>query len=242
MNYSDTFATAKASLLQELGRKRRWQTYVVAVGLTLCFFLVVGNVLGESSTEPVKTEIAKTEKAPEVEKVEGYQLADKETADSAWEVTTGVKEDAPAKEFETPKPDTVLESESIGPQAPSAETADDSAQTEPLGPEEAATQLTANFYSALNDGHLGEAYDKLSPDFQANLPFECFQSGYEVVDSISCEVKNSEVLPDDQVRLDLQIEATEAGYPSTYYATCIVSKVDDAWTISGVAQLAALDY
>ena len=113
MNYSDTIATAKASLLQEFKRKRPWQTYVVALGLTLCFFLVVGNVLGESSTEPVKTEIAEieTEKAPEAAKVEGYQLADKESA-SSWETTTGVE--APARGYSTPeKP--VVEEEVVGP-------------------------------------------------------------------------------------------------------------------------------
>ena len=112
-----------------------------------------------------------------------------------------------------------------------------------LGDEEAASALAKSFYTALNDGNLGEAYDKLSPDFQAGLPFQRFRNGYEVVETISCEVKHSEVLPDDQVRLDLQIDATEAGYSSTYYATCLVSKDDkDDWTICGVAQLAALEY
>lgn len=238
MNYSDTIATAKASLLQEFRRKRPWQTYVVALGLTLCFFLVVGNVLGESSTEPVKTGLAETqtEKAPEVAKVEGYQLADKEAPTSSWETTTGI--DSPAAAEPTGQEDVV-----VGPQAPVDETARNEESSEPLGDEEAASALAESFYTALNDGNLGEAYDKLSPDFQTSLPFQRFRNGYEVVDSISCEVKHSEVLPDGQVRLDLQIDATEAGYSSTYYATCLVSKDDcDKWTISGVAQLAALDY
>jgi len=238
MNYSDTFATAKASLLQEFRRKRPWQTYVVALGLTLCFFLVVGNVLGESSTEPAKTEIAETqtEKAAETVKVEGYQLADKEAPTSTWETTTGMESPAAAEQ-------TVSEDVVVGPEAPAVETALDEDPSEPLGDEEAASALAESFYTALNDGNLGEAYDKLSPDFQTSLPFQRFRNGYEVVETISCEVKHSEVLPDDQVRLDLQIDATEAGYSSTYYATCLVSKDDkDDWTISGVAQLAALDY
>lgn len=239
MNYSDTIATAKASLLQEFKRKRPWQTYVVALGLTLCFFLVVGNVLGESSTEPVKTELAEveTEKAPEVVKVEGYQLADKENSQSSWETTTEVE--TPAREYPTP----AVEEEALGPEAPPAETSLNEDAPEPLSNEEAASELTQSFYTALNDGNLGEAYDKLSPDFQTTLPFQRFKDGYEVVDSISCEVKHSEILPENRVRLDLQIDATEAGYSSTYYATCIVSKDEcDNWTIAGVAQLAALDY
>ena len=238
MNYSDTLATAKASLLQEFRRKRPWQTYVVALGLTLCFFLVVGNVLGESSAKPAKTELTETqtEKAPEVAKVEGYQLADKEAPTSSWETTTGIE--SPVATEPITKEEVI-----VGPEAPAAEAALDEESSEPLGDEEAASALANSFYTALNDGNLGEAYDKLSPDFQTSLPFQRFRNGYEVVDSISCEVKHSEVLPDDQVRLDLQIDATEAGYSSTYYATCLVSKdEDDNWTISGVAQLAALDY
>jgi len=162
-------------------------------------------------------------------------LADEEAATSLWETTTGV-------ESPTLSEPTEDDEKVVGPQAP-AEAALNEEPSDAIGDEEAASLLTNSFYTALNDGNLGEAYDKLSPDFRTSLPFQRFKNGYELVESISCEVKHSEVLPDNKVRLDLQIDATEAGCPNTYYATCIVSKDrSDNWTISGVAQLAALDY
>lgn len=249
MNFSDVVTTAKSGILQELGRKRKWQTYVVALGLTLCFFLVVGNVLGESSTAPEPEKVAKVETP---DKVKGFQLTDNTTKDkSAWEVSTGA--DAPpetgpglarpeAKVFEPS-----VESDTVGPTVSQVvQIAADKAESRepieenPLNDVEQASLVATEFYNALNEGKVGQAYDKLAPEFQQDLPFENFQYGYSAVESISCEVKNSEQISPVQIRLDVQINAYEAGADNTYYATCILQKTNNEWTLAGVAQLAAL--
>lgn len=230
MSYSETIATVKAGLLQELRRKRRWQSYVVAAGLFLCFFMVVGSVFAESSNEPIEKESISVEK-PSKEKIEGFQLSEQENLKTSnWETSTGavsgpptasvVVEETTAQEPEQPE---------MGPPMPVESEASD-----PLG---SASLVAGSFYDALNQGHLVEAYSSLSPEFQDTLPFETFSNGYANLESIRYEITNAEELNQEQVRLNLQIDATEAGYPSRYYATCIVSKLGEVWTISGVAQL-----
>jgi hypothetical protein len=255
MNFTDTIATAKASVLQELRRKRKWQTYVVASGLTLCFFLVVGNVLGESANEP-KPETAVSEESSKTQ--ESFQLTDnRKSKTSVWEASTGA-ETAPksgpslaaTEPVAVPEPVAVAEPVEASPAKSSTRVVEIAAakaeaqnrnrtEKSPLDDVEQATKVATDFYAALNDGHAGEAYDKLAPEFQAVLPFENFQYGYRNVESIYCEVKHSEQIDDNHIRLDVQIDAYEDGDDTTYYATCILWKTDDQWSIAGAAQLAA---
>ena len=185
-------------------------------------------------------------KVETTEKVEGFQLTDNRTK-SAWEASTAIS--APSAPAQA-EPDVVQESVKIKPEitpnrvieiaAAKAESRSREKAKSQLSDLEQASEMTTEFYSALNDGNIGEAYDKLAPEFQADLPFENFQYGYAAVESISCEVKNSEQISPEQIRLDLQIDAYEAGHDTTYYATCILWKTNDEWSIAGVAQLASL--
>lgn len=238
MNSTDLIATIKASLLQELRRKRRWQTYVVAFGITLCFFLVVGNVLGESKAEPKPEPIASEPVKPK-QKVEGFQLVDnRKEARSTWEVSTELEQSPLSGQTDQPRETEATTSITKAARL-AASKAEPQTTRSPEDDKQLAGQVTTEFYAALNEGHVGEAYDKLSPEFQADLPFEHFQYGYQGVESISCEVKHSEQLTSNQIRLDVQINAYEGGSDNTYYATCILSRCQDTWAIAGVAQLEA---
>jgi hypothetical protein len=246
MNFTDTITTAKTSVLQELRRKRKWQTYLVACGLTLCFFLVIGNVLGESSQEP--EEVAKVEST---EKAEPFRLSDNRSKEnSTWELSTGAEASPPQSGPSMTEPVATGPAKSVESKSPksgnlvveiaAAQAESRATQKAPLNDLEVASEVTTAFYSALNDGNVGQAYDKLAPEFQAELPYQNFQCGYAAVESISCEIKNSEQISPVQIRLDLQIDAYEAGEDTSYYATCILWKTDDEWSIAGVAQLSAL--
>lgn len=204
MDTSQTLHFMKRRVFREL-RNKRWQSYVVAVGMVLGFFLVVQSGLGESPQAPVtspkeKQVAAATQDPP----IKGYQLKD-ETHDQV--------PDEPA--MTGPPPSAVEPSE-----------------TEVEG----ATRVTQDFYAALSEGRVAQAYDLLSSDFQYALPYGVFSEGYLYVEAMSCEVKHSELVDNDRVRLDLQIQVTENGCPGTYYVTCLVSR-EQEWRISGMMQL-----
>ena len=104
-------------------------------------------------------------------------------------------------------------------------------------PEESADQMISEFYNQLGEGNIDAAYDRLSPKFREVLSYHRFKQGYENVDALSCEVKNSTPINNDKVRLDVEIQVTEAGAPSTYWATCVVIKNGMSWRLDGVAQI-----
>lgn len=148
--------------------------------------------------------------------------------------------------FSAPKTDVATSEETAEPTeeaaltAPQAETqAPESLDTteETSDQVEVASAVVSGFYEDLDSGNLGSAYDKLGSEFQHVLTFDRFRDGYSQTENLSCEIKNTELLADDLVRLDVQIAVTESGVPTQYYATCLVAKEGREWALAGVVQL-----
>ena len=223
-----------------------WQSYVLAA-LMVCGFLVFTQaVMAESKDVP---EVAQTEElvaekaeAPkaEVEAPEAKQefftvAADLETTPERAETFEEAVErvTVKAEPEEEPATENALASE-VSPQP--KDVAEEASTTENEPAAEAQAVVT-QFYTDLGEGHLGTAYDKLAPEFQDTLPYTTFSRGYADTTALKCEVKYSEVINDDLVRLDVQLSVDEDGLPAQYYVTCLVEKQATEWLVSGVSQL-----
>ena len=228
MKFSQMIASARPLIEKELRKNRPWQSYVVALGMTCGFLLLIQSGLGESPPPPAPKEVA-VKASPT--KIENYQMTDEKDPTSPWEVSTEadklVAVDASAK------------SETIGPRFQDAHPELESSVAE-ASPEEQlqrAVGVARGFYSALDQGDTALAYANLSPEFQYSLCYETFKLGYEQLESVNCEIKHSELLSSQRARVDLQLDVLEAGQPTLYFVTCIVDQQADVWSLSGVSQL-----
>lgn len=226
----------------------RWQSYALAA-LMVCGFLVfTQTVMAESHDAPeaptaqVAQEKLSQSPAGPSEPKEAQQdfftvAADVEMAQSEPKLEVPLKAEVVVEE-EAPERDKKESVSSAGvsplPEAPEPESLGE--EIENL-PESQAKAVVSEFYSDLSEGHLGTAYDKLSPEFQETLPFTTFRDGYSNTGALTCEVKYDEVLSDELVRLDIQLSADEGGVSADYYVTCLVEKQGSDWLVSGVSQL-----
>lgn len=217
-----------------------WQSVLLACIITFAFLATVNTVMtrfpgavassseaqpkvAQKSDEGAEFKFTKEAKVLSSSLSEAVPPAPEQPVESAPEPPTEVA-------YEAPQPETnhAYSAPVYGPVAEPAEE---------KGEVELARAVVENFYSDLGDGNTGAAYDKLSPAFRYHLSYERFRLGYENTCSMHCEVKHSELLADDKVRLDVQLEIIEDGIPVAYLATCVVTKSEDQWLLDGVAQL-----
>lgn len=211
----------------------RWQSYLLALVMVFGFFFFTQKVLAEAKggKAPVAVKAPRPAAKPlELSQIpsglqeETTKLAETSevAAQEAFDSTAELEESAAA-----PEPGTPQETQ-IGPRQ--LEKPEDTELA-------AAKGLVTEFYGDLNSGRIGTAYDKLSPEFRQSLSYERFDAGYSATSAISCEVQHVENVSDDLVRVDIAIAVTEDDTDSSYYATCLVKKVDDAWLLDGVGQV-----
>lgn len=212
-------------------RKRPWQSYALALGMVSLFFLTAQTVLGEdapptSESTAFKVEYKAEKPAPAERKISGFALSDSRPPESSWEQAT---------EVEATVASSMEPTLNVGPPAPQTNLQADS--TSNANPVESAADTAYNFYLALDRGDTESAYGKLSKDFRDSLPYHRFRDGYEYVNAVSSEVKYTEKLSEEAVRVDLEIEVSEQGEHHRYLVTCLVTKNFDEWHLSGIAQL-----
>jgi hypothetical protein len=227
----------------ELKPRRPWQSYVLAV-LMVFVGLIAANSLFGSSPEPSVAQSSE-EKTQTVEVSAAAESSQSDTSEVASEpffqgapaevapqpsTASAVPENAEVVSAETQQVESVEESAWVGPpEATDNEVAQDDVET--------ARGVVDEFYSNLDTGNISRAYDKLSPDFREVLSYRRFNQGYSQTESLTCEIKHSEQLSPDKVRLDVALAVVENGVPTEYLATCVVAKTGDDWGLAGVVQL-----
>lgn len=228
MKFSEMIASARPIIKKELRKNRPWQSYIVALGMTFGFLLLIQSGLGESPPPPPPKETAvKTE----AQKIENYQMTDEKDPTSPWEEATGADK-LVAVVASSP-------SVMVGPKFEDAHPESEASPTEASSQEplERAVGVASGFYAALDQGDTALAYDNLSYEFQDSLSYETFRLGYEQLESVHCEIKHSELVSSQRARVDLELEVVEAGRPARYFVTCIVDQQGEVWSVSGVSQL-----
>lgn len=211
----------------------RWQSYLLALVMVSGFFFFTQKVLAEAKGD--KAPVAAKAPRPAAQPLElsqipsGLQEETVKLAESSEVAAQEAFDSTPLPEETALAPEPGAEPEpQMGPQREEKPEDTDLA---------AAEGLVTGFYGDLNSGRIGTAYDKLSPEFRQTLSYERFDAGYSTTSAISCEVQHVENVSDDLVRVDIAIAVTEDDVDSSYYATCLVKKVDDAWLLDGVGQV-----
>ncbi|MEW6278637.1 MAG: SH3 domain-containing protein [Candidatus Eremiobacterota bacterium] len=98
-------------------------------------------------------------------------------------------------------------------------------------PGEAAETLTG-FYRDINQKNFARAYDRLIPDWKAELNYQDFEKGYEKVREITCKVEKTEVISPIEVRCDVVLDCDEDPRPRQFKGTYTLEYRPIFWHLS----------
>ncbi|MBI3925047.1 MAG: hypothetical protein HY319_05865 [Armatimonadetes bacterium] len=97
----------------------------------------------------------------------------------------------------------------------------------------APAQTVATFYAELERGSYPGAYSRLSPAWQAELPYRRFASGYRGTSRMDCRVLRTWNLGAGRAQVDFVLEAHENGVPVTYRGHHLLVATSGGWTLDG---------
>lgn len=222
-----------ASRVSRFDLNYRWESYVLAFGMVFVFVFVSaklvagfpGSVFSPTAADELDTGETIIVRELKARTVPDTKATPEEIALLSSELSGKVSPSPYAESFSGPEEELELAAATSLP------------STKSKGDSELACHVVEEFYQNLNGGNLDSAYQQLSPAFTEVLSYQRFRLGYQSVESLTCQIKHSESIAPEKVRLDVEITVSEAGRESKYLATCLVVRFDQTWRLDAVAQI-----
>jgi hypothetical protein len=96
-----------------------------------------------------------------------------------------------------------------------------------------ANRVLENYLKALQDQDFRTAYDLLSPEWRAELPFEDFEAGYQTTRVSSYSMGKAETVDQRHVRIKAELEVEEGGQRKILEALYLAVLSPQGWRLDG---------
>jgi hypothetical protein len=96
-----------------------------------------------------------------------------------------------------------------------------------------ANRVLENYLKALQDQDYRAAYDLLSSEWQAQLAYETFESGYRTTRISAYQIGKAETLDPRNVRIKAELEVEEGGQRKTLEAVYLAVLSSRGWRLDG---------
>lgn len=96
-----------------------------------------------------------------------------------------------------------------------------------------ANRVLENYLKALQDGDFRGAYELLSPEWRAELPYEDFEAGYRTTKVSSYDIGKAETVDPRHVRIKAELEVEEGGERKVLEALYLAVLSPQGWRLDG---------
>lgn len=96
-----------------------------------------------------------------------------------------------------------------------------------------ANRVLEGYLKALQDGDFRGAYELLSPEWRAELPYEQFEAGYRTTKVSSYDIGQAETVDPRHVRIKAELEVEEGGQRKVLEALYLAVLSPQGWRLDG---------